>query len=787
MVALPASRLAAGFAQHPLADRQDCTALFGEWNEFAGRHHAAFGMMPAQEHLVADDDAGHHRLLHLVVQSKLLLVDGIPEIVGKCAPLAGSLVHRNLVEADGLVERGLRPVHRKVGIVDQRIGRFRILRVDGDAHAAAGLQLEIAEAHFLVQALLDPPQEVVEFGQFLEAFDRGELVAAEARHELAFLQQALHALGNRHQHEIAGGMTVQVVDFLEFVEVDADDGNLAVEPGGRIQFLFEVAAELQPVRQARQAVVTRKEGDLFLGIQALGNVFIGADPATIGQRAVLGQDRAAVGELLDDIATALADHFDPVFLIEFLGLGSRNFGLGVNAGEDDIDDLAEGQAFAGKRFGEAEDLAAASVRQEQPVIAIEQADTLRHVLERDIEVVADLGNAIGIGLRLGGVLDDLDEAGVLALLVQERIDHHMRPEARAVLAIAPTLVLKLALDHGNLKRAARQAIALIVVRIEAGEILADDFLGGITLVGLGAGIPARHAAIDVEHVDRVVLHAADEARELPFGCGGGELGMMGKAGGNQHQGQKEEGGSGNDEGEQVRLDHAFIGRGDETDFDRHGAHGGEVQRDDAERHQERRDDLRLQRLAHTGNRAECADVEQRAEHDRRDNERGVPAQVAGNIEGRHAEEMHAGNTGAEHQAAGNPRLPILHAGRDQQRRRGQHDRNGQRQGRQVRLVAKDDPGVVGKHGDEVGGPDAEAAGNACSHRPDRPRLAGRSTRALQQRHRAVAGQEAYERRQRDQLRIMLHHEACKNLEHRNRLNQQPPGNETFRLQLSGLC
>jgi hypothetical protein len=41
----------------------------------------------------------------------------------------------------------------------------------------------------------------------------------------------------------------------------------------------------------------------------------------------------------------------------------------------------------------------------------------------------------------------------------------------------------------------------------------DDLVGGVALEQLGAGVPGRDAAVDVEKVDRVVLDRVDQQLE----------------------------------------------------------------------------------------------------------------------------------------------------------------------------------------------------------------------------------------------------------------------------------
>src|SRR5690606_1414629 len=117
------------------------------------------------------------------------------------------------------------------------------------------------------------------------------------------------------------------------------------------------------------------------------------------------------------------------------------------------------------------------------------------------------------GLRLallGDVAGDLGEADEIALVVEDAIDHDTRPEPRAVLAHPPALGLEHAFPFGDRERLLRHAGGPVLLRVEAREMLPDDLVGPVALETLGTRIPARHPALGVEQVDRVVAHPLDE-------------------------------------------------------------------------------------------------------------------------------------------------------------------------------------------------------------------------------------------------------------------------------------
>src|SRR3989344_5874391 len=86
----------------------------------------------------------------------------------------------------------------------------------------------------------------------------------------------------------------------------------------------------------------------------------------------------------------------------------------------------------------------------------------------------------------------------------------MRPEEGAVLALTPALGLESARLSRRPQGPFGQARGPILRGVEAREVLAENLGGRVALEPLSAGIPARHDAVDVEHVDRIVGDRLDQ-------------------------------------------------------------------------------------------------------------------------------------------------------------------------------------------------------------------------------------------------------------------------------------
>src|SRR6185437_954208 len=89
----------------------------------------------------------------------------------------------------------------------------------------------------------------------------------------------------------------------------------------------------------------------------------------------------------------------------------------------------------------------------------------------------------------------------------------------------PVLGLVAAVLARDAERPLGHAGGALLWRIEDREMLADDFVGGVALDTLRAGIPIADIAVAIEHADRVVGDAFDQQSELALAfeqlvCGG---------------------------------------------------------------------------------------------------------------------------------------------------------------------------------------------------------------------------------------------------------------------------
>ena len=151
-----------------------------------------------------------------------------------------------------------------------------------------------------------------------------ELVAAEAGDGVAGTDRAVEPLGDGLQELVADGVSERVVDQLEAVEVEEEDGCAALRPAAAraAQRLLEPVEEQRAVREAGQRVVQRAVAEALDRAAVVGRVADGA-LERVGVEAVLrevidGADEPRLADRLRPAGVAEQDDLRARILLEDL-------------------------------------------------------------------------------------------------------------------------------------------------------------------------------------------------------------------------------------------------------------------------------------------------------------------------------------------------------------------------------------------------------------------------------------------------------------------------------------
>ena len=132
---LPRLALSAGGAQYPFADGNDQAGFFSQGDEFGGRNHPQFRMLPAQQCFHPAYLAGDEVHLRLIIQLQFLTLQCVVQRVVQNQVLQCLGIHLGGVKLVGITTHVLAAVQRDGGIFQQTVRGKLIQWVDRDADA----------------------------------------------------------------------------------------------------------------------------------------------------------------------------------------------------------------------------------------------------------------------------------------------------------------------------------------------------------------------------------------------------------------------------------------------------------------------------------------------------------------------------------------------------------------------------------------------------------------------------------------------------------------------------
>ena len=141
-------------------------------------------------------------------------------------------------------------------------------RIDRDAEARRGPQLHGVDLERLRKPLADPVDHGLdELRRFLDievGKQDHELVAADPRHDVGVAGTGPQAAGHLDEQPVAVGVPERVVDVLEAIEVDAEDGDGEPAAARARERELELLVEQPPVGKLGQLVGRREHGQALV-------------------------------------------------------------------------------------------------------------------------------------------------------------------------------------------------------------------------------------------------------------------------------------------------------------------------------------------------------------------------------------------------------------------------------------------------------------------------------------------------------------------------------------------
>src|ERR1700733_2890216 len=127
----------------------------------------------------------------------------------------------------GSAPSGFGAVHRQIGILQQFFNADAILRGESNTDAGVGSHQMAKTFIGLSDRLIDTTGKGRDiFRTFNNRLNYSKFITAQSCNDIRFIETVLQAPRHRFQQFIADPMTEQVVDTLEFVNVDVEQSQL---------------------------------------------------------------------------------------------------------------------------------------------------------------------------------------------------------------------------------------------------------------------------------------------------------------------------------------------------------------------------------------------------------------------------------------------------------------------------------------------------------------------------------------------------------------------------------
>ena len=208
------------------------------------------------------------------MQNELVALGRTPQRVLELEQAHRALVHRLVEDLEPRLARGLRLVHRGVGIAQQVLRAFVLRAAVDNADRQGGENVLTADPDWRLEGVEDPLHHVSRVVPIVEVVEQDrEFVSSEARHRVLGAQGRLQDLADLHQELIARNVSQGVVHHLEPIEIEEQSGEL--EGGAALEARHRGAQavhEQRAVRQAGEGVMERVVKEAFLRPPPLGDV-----------------------------------------------------------------------------------------------------------------------------------------------------------------------------------------------------------------------------------------------------------------------------------------------------------------------------------------------------------------------------------------------------------------------------------------------------------------------------------------------------------------------------------
>ena len=203
-------------------------------------------MLPAQQGFCLDD-APRGQLDHrLEVHTELFAGDGTPQIGNQTQAVLRCFLQLGREIAVTIAPQTFRQIHRLIRIAEQLVDVVGIGGIQRDTHAGRNIDFILTKHERGSQVAQDVAGNALDDGVVVghqTGQQDGEFITTQTGNGIRFAHAGTNALGGFQQELVACIVAQRVIDFLEAIQINEEQGHLRTRPPRLLDFLADALME----------------------------------------------------------------------------------------------------------------------------------------------------------------------------------------------------------------------------------------------------------------------------------------------------------------------------------------------------------------------------------------------------------------------------------------------------------------------------------------------------------------------------------------------------------------
>ncbi len=246
-------------------------------NEAIRHDQAQFRVLPADECLDTNDQSVFQADQRLIMENEFPLDQRTTQVAFHQQSIERRGIHFAGIELEVIPSHLLGSIHCGIGILEQHFQIQAIVRINADAQRWRDREFMARDFEGAPEDLNQPMGHFGRRSRMKSGHGKNEFITAQPRQGINAPHDAIQSPRHLAQQLVADTVTQRIVDALEMIQVEKNDGNFSLLALGSRQHLHKTFAQQAPIRQSGQHIVIGQFTDAQLRCLLHRNIGQGPD------------------------------------------------------------------------------------------------------------------------------------------------------------------------------------------------------------------------------------------------------------------------------------------------------------------------------------------------------------------------------------------------------------------------------------------------------------------------------------------------------------------------------